>query len=83
MLSAGTQKLLSGLGHLGWAAIMSAVDAHPDSSLSMHLDVGLPPASPSELEAEEEDGDEYTTFLVAAYAKYCCPYVWVRQQWRI
>ncbi|GFO09779.1 60 kda ss-a/ro ribonucleoprotein-like [Plakobranchus ocellatus] len=38
--------------------------------------IGLPPASPS----EEENGKDNTTtlFLVAGYARYSCPYVWVR-----
>ncbi|GFS22688.1 hypothetical protein ElyMa_006957700 [Elysia marginata] len=38
--------------------------------------IGLPPASPAE---EEIDTDNETTlFLVAGYARYSCPYVWVR-----
>ncbi|EGD72349.1 hypothetical protein, variant 1 [Salpingoeca rosetta] len=56
MLSARTQRSLSGFGY---------------------MDVGLPPASPSDNEWLEED-QSVTVFLIAAYSKYSCPYVWVR-----
>ncbi|XP_033760070.1 uncharacterized protein LOC117342167 [Pecten maximus] len=39
--------------------------------------IGLPPASPSDQEIQI-GGDNSTLFLVAGYARYCCPYVWVR-----
>lgn len=40
------------------------------------INVGLPPASPS----GSDDGEENTTiFLVAGYARYGCPYVWVSE----
>lgn len=42
-----------------------------------YMNVGLPPASPSENEALEAD-PESTMFLIAGYARYQCPYVWVR-----
>jgi len=44
-----------------------------------YIDIGLPPASPSEHEAYEAQEADYgsTMFLIAAYSKYCCPYVWV------
>ncbi|XP_070538099.1 uncharacterized protein [Ptychodera flava] len=42
-----------------------------------HIDVGLPPASPVEREIVPSD-DNSTLFLVAGYARYGCPYVWVR-----
>lgn len=47
--------------------------------LSTHgvKDVGLPPASPSEEESLPTD-DRSTLFLLAGYARYSCPYVWVR-----
>ncbi|XP_056006765.1 uncharacterized protein LOC125658095 [Ostrea edulis] len=39
--------------------------------------VGLPPASPSD--SETQPGDEASTlFLIAGYARYSCPYVWIR-----
>ncbi|KAK3604656.1 hypothetical protein CHS0354_007199 [Potamilus streckersoni] len=38
--------------------------------------VGLPPASPSEAEFNVDESS--TLFLVAGYARYICPYVWVR-----
>ncbi|XP_064615084.1 uncharacterized protein LOC135479220 [Liolophura sinensis] len=38
--------------------------------------VGLPPASPSEEEPSKDLNS--TVFLIAGYAKYSCPYVWVR-----
>ncbi|XP_062584736.1 uncharacterized protein LOC134246386 [Saccostrea cucullata] len=39
--------------------------------------VGLPPASPSD--SETLPGDEASTlFLIAGYARYSCPYVWIR-----
>uniref|UniRef100_K1PTE5 DUF7886 domain-containing protein n=1 Tax=Magallana gigas TaxID=29159 RepID=K1PTE5_MAGGI len=39
--------------------------------------VGLPPASPSD--SETQPGDETSTlFLIAGYARYSCPYVWIR-----
>lgn len=38
--------------------------------------IGLPPASPSD---KENNVDSDTTlFLIAGYARYSCPYVWVR-----
>eukprot|EP00730_Choanoeca_flexa_P000524 TRINITY_DN10232_c0_g1_i2.p1 TRINITY_DN10232_c0_g1~~TRINITY_DN10232_c0_g1_i2.p1 ORF type:complete len:258 (+),score=20.19 TRINITY_DN10232_c0_g1_i2:513-1286(+) len=43
-----------------------------------HIDVGLPPASPSELDRTAESDTSSTSFLIAAYAKYSCPYVWIR-----
>ncbi|XP_033121154.1 uncharacterized protein LOC117120247 [Anneissia japonica] len=42
-----------------------------------YMDVGLPPASPSEREIAPVD-DTSTLFLLAGYARYSCPYVWVR-----
>ncbi|XP_071950360.1 uncharacterized protein [Antedon mediterranea] len=42
-----------------------------------YMDVGLPPASPSEREIAPTD-DGSTLFLLAGYARYSCPYVWVR-----
>ncbi len=40
---------------------------------------GLPPASPTEGEMQTgRAGDEDAVFLVAAYAKYKCAYVWLR-----
>eukprot|EP00049_Salpingoeca_infusionum_P023635 m.13190 g.13190 ORF g.13190 m.13190 type:complete len:275 (+) comp5911_c1_seq1:2-826(+) len=42
-----------------------------------YINVGLPPASPSEREVFEDDPTT-TAFLLAAYSKYKCPYVWVR-----
>ncbi|XP_060063852.1 uncharacterized protein LOC132544295 [Ylistrum balloti] len=39
--------------------------------------IGLPPASPSDQETQI-GGENSTLFLVAGYARYCCPYVWVR-----
>ncbi|XP_031565577.1 uncharacterized protein LOC116300779 isoform X2 [Actinia tenebrosa] len=41
------------------------------------MDVGLPPASPSERDIDLKD-DKSTLLLIAAYARYNCPYVWVR-----
>ncbi|XP_027054911.1 uncharacterized protein LOC113681966 isoform X2 [Pocillopora damicornis] len=41
------------------------------------MDIGLPPASPSEKDIDLKD-DKSTLFLIAAYARYSCPYVWVR-----
>ncbi|XP_067043304.1 uncharacterized protein [Acropora muricata] len=41
------------------------------------MDIGLPPASPSEKDIDLKD-DRSTLFLIAAYARYNCPYVWVR-----
>lgn len=41
------------------------------------MNVGLPPASPSERELLMPD-DSTTVFLIAGYSKYACPYVWVR-----
>jgi len=38
--------------------------------------VGLPPASPSEVETTPNT--DCTLFLIAGYARYSCPYVWVR-----
>ncbi|RUS91078.1 hypothetical protein EGW08_001206 [Elysia chlorotica] len=38
--------------------------------------IGLPPASPAEQESNIDS--ETTLFLVAGYARYSCPYVWVR-----
>lgn len=42
-----------------------------------YMDIGLPPASPSEREITPVKEDS-TLFLVAGYGKYSCPYVWVR-----
>ncbi|XP_063967375.1 uncharacterized protein LOC135157006 [Lytechinus pictus] len=42
-----------------------------------YMDVGLPPASPSEREIGPIN-TESTLFLIAGYGKYNCPYVWVR-----
>eukprot|EP00057_Strongylocentrotus_purpuratus_P010980 XP_011665454.1 PREDICTED: uncharacterized protein LOC584416 isoform X2 [Strongylocentrotus purpuratus] len=42
-----------------------------------YMDVGLPPASPSEREIGPITA-ESTLFLIAGYGKYNCPYVWVR-----
>lgn len=42
-----------------------------------YINVGLPPASPSDREITPHD-ELSTTFLIAAYARYNCPYVWVR-----
>lgn len=41
------------------------------------LDIGLPPASPCETDAESAEHSS-TLFLIAAYARYKNPYVWVR-----
>ncbi|XP_065840493.1 uncharacterized protein [Oscarella lobularis] len=41
------------------------------------IDVGLPPASPSDREIDSTD-DDLTMFLIAGYSRYNCPYVWVR-----
>ncbi|XP_062521420.1 uncharacterized protein LOC134196335 isoform X2 [Corticium candelabrum] len=41
------------------------------------IDVGLPPASPSDREIDSAD-DNTTMFLIAGYSTYNCPYVWVR-----
>ncbi|EDO35217.1 predicted protein [Nematostella vectensis] len=48
------------------------------SSLSGYgfMDIGLPPASPSERDIDLKD-DKSTLFLIACYARYNCPYVWV------
>jgi len=41
------------------------------------LDIGLPPASPCE--GDLHIAENHTTmFLIGAYSRYCCPYVWVR-----
>eukprot|EP00128_Syssomonas_multiformis_P005907 Colp12_sorted_trinity150504_noHs@14996 len=56
MLSVGTQRRLSGFGH---------------------MNIGLPPASPSEHEHTVRT-DTHTMFLVAGYQRYGCPYVWLR-----
>ncbi|PIK39771.1 hypothetical protein BSL78_23392 [Apostichopus japonicus] len=42
-----------------------------------YMDIGLPPASPSEREITPARQDS-TLFLLAGYGKYSCPYVWVR-----
>lgn len=42
------------------------------------LNVGLPPASPSDHEFDCDDNNTCTLFLVACYAKYHRPYAWVR-----
>lgn len=42
-----------------------------------YMDIGLPPASPSEREITPVR-DDSTLFLLAGYGKYSCPYVWVR-----
>ncbi|XP_028404992.1 uncharacterized protein LOC114527502 isoform X2 [Dendronephthya gigantea] len=41
------------------------------------MDVGLPPASPSEKDVDVQD-NKSTLFLIAAYARYNYPYVWIR-----
>ncbi|XP_066920962.1 uncharacterized protein [Clytia hemisphaerica] len=41
------------------------------------LDIGLPPASPCETDAANAEYSS-TLFLIAAYARYKNPYVWVR-----
>ena len=41
------------------------------------MDVGLPPASPSEKDTDVQD-NKSTLFLIAAYARYNYPYVWIR-----
>lgn len=40
--------------------------------------VGLPPASPSDNEQQTDPASKQTLFLIAGYARYSCPYVWVR-----
>lgn len=40
------------------------------------LQVGLPPASPCDNELEKDTTK--TAFLIAGYARYKCPYVWLR-----
>lgn len=45
------------------------------------MDVGLPPASPSERDTDVQD-NKSTLFLVAAYARYNYPYVWLRSNHR-
>ncbi|XP_043539401.1 uncharacterized protein si:dkey-19b23.7 [Chiloscyllium plagiosum] len=42
-----------------------------------HTDVGLPPASPCDREIALPELN-CTLFLLACYAKYQCPYVWIR-----
>eukprot|EP00741_Cyanophora_paradoxa_P021271 tig00021348_g20531.t1 len=42
------------------------------------LDDGLPPASPSEREAADAAPSDETVFLIGGYARYKCPYVWLR-----
>ncbi|XP_067879710.1 uncharacterized protein si:dkey-19b23.7 [Heterodontus francisci] len=42
-----------------------------------HADVGLPPASPCDREIALPELN-CTLFLLACYAKYQCPYVWIR-----
>ncbi|XP_032230912.1 uncharacterized protein LOC5506625 isoform X2 [Nematostella vectensis] len=53
--------------------------ALPRNDLSGYgfMDIGLPPASPSERDIDLKD-DKSTLFLIACYARYNCPYVWVR-----
>mmetsp|Transcript_31661 Transcript_31661/g.51100 ORF Transcript_31661/g.51100 Transcript_31661/m.51100 type:complete len:220 (-) Transcript_31661:205-864(-) len=41
------------------------------------IDNGLPPASPSERDPAEASPEE-TVFLIGGYARYKCPYVWLR-----
>jgi hypothetical protein len=41
------------------------------------IDVGLPPASPSDREIDSTQDDNTTMFLIAGYTRYNCPYVWV------
>ncbi|XP_006823129.1 uncharacterized protein LOC102805631 [Saccoglossus kowalevskii] len=55
------------------------LSARTQKSLSgfAEIDVGLPPASPVEREIAQSD-DNSTLFLIAGYARYGCPYVWVR-----
>lgn len=55
------------------------MSANTQKSLSGYgfMDIGLPPASPSDKDIDLKD-DKSTLFLIAAYARYSCPYVWVR-----
>ncbi|XP_022797492.1 uncharacterized protein LOC111335740 isoform X4 [Stylophora pistillata] len=55
------------------------MSASTQKSLSGYgfMDIGLPPASPSDKDIDLKD-DKSTLFLIAAYARYSCPYVWVR-----
>jgi len=55
------------------------MSANTQRSLSGYgfMDIGLPPASPSDKDIDLKD-DKSTLFLIAAYARYNCPYVWVR-----
>eukprot|EP00055_Hartaetosiga_balthica_P011862 m.55527 g.55527 ORF g.55527 m.55527 type:complete len:282 (-) comp7756_c1_seq2:3784-4629(-) len=43
-----------------------------------YMDVGLPPASPSENDDVFEENLHATVFLIAGYSMYNCPYAWVR-----
>ncbi|XP_072034055.1 uncharacterized protein [Amphiura filiformis] len=65
-------------GHFNFEGSFTSSDL-PFEQLSGlgYMDVGLPPASPSEREIIPMT-DDRTVFLIAGYAKYSCPYVWVR-----
>eukprot|EP00056_Hartaetosiga_gracilis_P016394 m.4885 g.4885 ORF g.4885 m.4885 type:complete len:273 (+) comp4049_c0_seq1:140-958(+) len=44
-----------------------------------YMDVGLPPASPSENDdVVFDENPHHTVFLIAGYSMYNCPYAWVR-----
>eukprot|EP00040_Diaphanoeca_grandis_P013425 m.67851 g.67851 ORF g.67851 m.67851 type:complete len:270 (-) comp23880_c0_seq2:20-829(-) len=78
--SYGKGDMLSALGHGPSRNVTSLVlSSRTQRRLSGYgyMNVGLPPASPSESEQMPKD-ENSTMFLIAGYKRYSCPYVWVR-----
>ncbi|XP_078379583.1 uncharacterized protein LOC144662607 isoform X2 [Oculina patagonica] len=73
--SANSEKRRRGTSSFNFDNVTSL----PRNDLSGYgfMDIGLPPASPSDKDIDLKD-DKSTLFLIAAYARYSCPYVWVR-----
>ncbi|XP_019644009.1 PREDICTED: uncharacterized protein LOC109485052 isoform X1 [Branchiostoma belcheri] len=59
------------------SSLMLSIGTQQRLSGLAHMNIGLPPASPSDKEITPVAPDQ-TLFLIAGYARYNCPYVWIR-----
>ncbi|XP_066266640.1 uncharacterized protein [Branchiostoma lanceolatum] len=59
------------------SSLMLSIGTQQRLSGLAHMNIGLPPASPSDKEITPVSSDQ-TLFLIAGYARYNCPYVWIR-----
>ncbi|CAG2195160.1 unnamed protein product [Mytilus edulis] len=57
-------------------SLLISLRSQMNLNLNAPKGIGLPPASPSDKESNVDS--DTTLFLIAGYARYSCPYVWVR-----